>query len=249
MTDIKEDKKVIKISQQITGFSIAKDKPVETVIEEVITDFISMNETIKRPTELAARSYKIKPPTSDQAFYLNISDIILNEGTEHEERRPFEIFINTKNVDSLQWMSALTILISAIFRKGGDYKFMISELKEVIDPKGGWMGKSIGGHNGFIPSVVAEIANAIEYHVNKYCGQKKEVKGLDDNQKEFIANKVALHLKAEGVTQAEQITNESGVNDMKMPNATTCPVCKSLNAVIRIDNCPTCVSCGDSKCG
>ena len=243
------EKKAIKIDSAITGFEVIKDSK-EIAKAAPVRDLVTMNEYVKRPTNLSAQVYKIKPPSYDQSFYLTISDIILNEGTDNEERRPFEVFINTKNVDSLQWMSALTILISAIFRKGGDYHFMINELKEVIDPKGGWMGRSIAGHNGFIPSVIAEIANAIDHHVNIFCGQQKEEEALDEHQSKFIADKVKAHLELIGKTSQEDSSEvDDGIIDMKLPQASDCPKCNAKNAVIRMDNCPVCTNCGDSKCG
>jgi hypothetical protein len=71
-------------------------------------------------------------------MYVTINDIILNEGTEHEQRRPFEVFINSKNLDHYQWIVALTRIISAVFRKGGDVTFLVEELKAVFDPRGGY---------------------------------------------------------------------------------------------------------------
>ncbi len=96
-----------------------------------------MHEKLERPDVLIGSTYKIKTPVSDHAMYVTINDIMLNEGTEHEHRRPFEIFINTKNLDHFQWIVALTRIISAVFRKGGDVAFLTEELKAVFDPRGG----------------------------------------------------------------------------------------------------------------
>ena len=85
---------------------------------------------------LSGSTYKIKTPLSDHAMYLTINDIILNEGSDHEQRRPFEIFLNSKNMDQFQWISALTRVISAVFRKGGDCTFLVEELKAIFDPLG-----------------------------------------------------------------------------------------------------------------
>jgi hypothetical protein len=95
-----------------------------------------MHEKLERPDVLIGSTYKIKTPVSDHAMYVTINDIMLNEGTEHEHRRPFEIFINTKNLDHFQWIVALTRIISAVFRKGGDVAFLTEELKAVFDPRG-----------------------------------------------------------------------------------------------------------------
>jgi hypothetical protein len=96
--------------------------------------------------------------------------MVLNAGTEYEERRPYEVFINSKNMDHFQWVLALTRVISAVFRKGGDACFLVDELKAVFDPKGGYFKK--GGV--FMPSLVAEIGYVIETHL-KQIGMIKSV--------------------------------------------------------------------------
>ena len=115
------------------------------------------------PEELHGATYKIKTPMSDHALYITINDIVLNVGTDHAQRRPFEIFINSKNMDHFQWVVALTRVISAVFRKGGDCTFLVEELKAVFDPQGGYFKR--GGK--FSPSLVAEIGEAIEDHLMK----------------------------------------------------------------------------------
>src|SRR3970040_1632968 len=113
---------------------------------------IRMHEKLQRPEVLIGSPYKIKTPFSDHAMYLTINDIVLNEGTEYQQRRPFEIFINSKNLDHYQWIVALTRIISAVFRKGGDITFLVDELKAMFDPKGGYWQP--GGK--FMPSIIAE---------------------------------------------------------------------------------------------
>ena len=120
-----------------------------------------MHEKLERPEVLIGSTYKIKTPVSDHAMYLTINDIMLNEGTEHEHRRPFEIFINSKNLDHFQWIVALTRIISAVFSKGGDVAFLTEELKAVFDPRGGYWQP--GGK--FMPSIVAEIGYVVERHL------------------------------------------------------------------------------------
>src|SRR3989440_12200511 len=95
---------------------------------------IRMHERLERPEVLIGSTYKIKTPISDHAMYVTINDIVLNEGTEYEQRRPFEVFINSKNLDHFQWIVALTRIISAVFRKGGDVTFLVEELKGAFDP-------------------------------------------------------------------------------------------------------------------
>jgi hypothetical protein len=94
-------------------------------------------------------------------MYVTINDIVLNEGTEHEQRRPFEVFINSKNLDHYQWIVALTRIISAVFSKGGDVTFLVEELKAVFDPRGGYWQP--GGK--FMPSIIAELGYVIEKHL------------------------------------------------------------------------------------
>ena len=96
-------------------------------------------------------------------MYITINDILLNEGTEFEQEYPFEIFINSKNMEQFQWILALTRVISAVFRKGGDATFLAEELKQVFDPQGGYFKK--GGK--FMPSLVAEIGEVLETHMRK----------------------------------------------------------------------------------
>ena len=122
---------------------------------------IWMHEKLERPEVLIGSTYKIKTPVSDHAMYVTINDIVLNEGTEHEQRRPFEIFINSKNLDHFQWIVALTRIISAVFRKGGDVTFLVEELKAVFDPRGGYW--QAGGK--FMPSIIAELGYVIEKHL------------------------------------------------------------------------------------
>ncbi len=134
---IKIDKKIVKYEVQkpedkapaAAPAAVAKDKTPHKA------KVIRMTEEIQRPEVLIGSTYKIKTPVSDHAMYVTINDIVLNEGTEHEQRRPFEVFINSKNLDHYQWIVALTRIISAVFRKGGDITFLVDELKAVFDPR------------------------------------------------------------------------------------------------------------------
>ena len=133
---------VKKIEKKIVSFKIGSDESVEEKIanstQTTESNIIQMHEKVSRPEALSGSTYKIKTPLSDHALYLTINDIVLNEGTDHELRRPFEIFINSKNMDHFQWIVALTRVISAVFRKGGDCTFLVEELKAVFDPQGGY---------------------------------------------------------------------------------------------------------------
>ncbi|MDE0713465.1 MAG: NrdJb, partial [Gammaproteobacteria bacterium] len=157
----------LKIEKKIVGYDVVKpeEDPVQVTRPIAVPDtareqakIIQMHEKVVRPEMLIGSTYKIKTPVSEHAFYITINDMVLNPGTPYEKRRPFEIFINSKNMDHYQWISGLTLIISAVFRKGGDVTFLVSELQSVFDPKGGYFKK--GGK--FTPSLVAEIGEALE---------------------------------------------------------------------------------------
>src|SRR5215212_8389989 len=131
--------------------------------EKIKAKVIRMTEEVQRPEMLVGSTYKIKTPVSDHAMYVTINDIVLNEGTEYEQRRPFEVFINSKNLDHFQWIVALTRIMSAVFRKGGDVTFLVDEMKAVFDPRGGYW--QAGGK--FMPSIIAELGHVIEKHLQK----------------------------------------------------------------------------------
>ncbi len=215
------------IDKKITGFSV---KQSDT---DIGTDVEQMHEKFKRPEVLSGTTYKIKTPLSEHALYITINDVILNAGTEHEIRRPFEIFINSKNLEHFQWVVALTRVISAVFRKGGDVTFLVEELKAVFDPQGGYF-KS-GGR--FMPSLVAEIGDAIETHM-KSIGLIKE-KQLSAVQREVLDEKRREY--------EEQNQLQSAANEFP-PTAELCLKCHT-KAVIMMDGCRTCLNCGSSKCG
>jgi ribonucleoside-diphosphate reductase alpha chain len=118
-------------------------------------EVVYMSEPLDRPSELEGNTYKVKWPDSEHALYITINDIVLNG-----HRRPFEVFINSKNMEHFAWTVALTRMISAVFRRGGDVSFVVEELKAVFYPRGGaWMkGK-------YIPSILAAIGGVIEQHM------------------------------------------------------------------------------------
>ena len=177
----------IKLNKKIVGYGVAKDEPEAKNIdaeapvkEEVESKVVHMHEKVERPEMLLGSTYKIKTPLSEHSLYVTINDIVLNPGTDHELRRPFEIFINSKNMDHFQWIVALTRIISAVFRKGGDVTFLVDELRSVFDPRGGYFKK--GGK--YMPSLVAELGDAIECHL-KFIGMLKSDE-LDEHQQKLI---------------------------------------------------------------
>ena len=122
---------------------------------------VRMHEKLDRPEMLLGSTYKVKTPVDDHAMYVTINDIVLNPGTEHESQRPFEIFVNSKNLDHYQWIVALTRIMSAVFRKGGDVTFIVDELKAVFDPRGGYWQP--GGK--YMSSIIAELGHIVEKHL------------------------------------------------------------------------------------
>ncbi len=226
------------IKTKIVGYEVVKPESKSApapVVEEPKSNVVHMHESVERPEMLLGSTYKIKTPLSDHALYITINDIILNEGTEHEQRRPFEIFINSKNMENFQWVLALTRVISAVFRKGGDATFLVEEMKAVFDPKGGYFKK--GGR--FMPSLVAEIGEAIETHM-KSIGMIKS--DLDPHQKAFIEK------KKQEIAGKKPETSHSEENSAFPPGAALCGKC-STKAVVYMDGCMTCLNCGESKCG
>jgi ribonucleoside-diphosphate reductase alpha chain len=143
----------------VTGsvLSVSEDKPAPVVAQsdEADQDIIYMTEPLDRPTELDGQTYKLKWPDSEHAIYITVNDVVVNG-----QLRPFEVFINSKNMEHFAWTVALTRMISAVFRRGGDVSFVVEELKAVFDPRGGaWMqGK-------YVPSILAAIGGVIERHM------------------------------------------------------------------------------------
>ncbi|MDX1433004.1 MAG: NrdJb [Gammaproteobacteria bacterium] len=244
---IKIDKKIVGYQVQSTGG--AADEPAEKApargaqpvrgerapAGQKTAEVIQMHERLERPETLLGSTYKIKTPLSDHALYVTINDIVLNPGTEHEQRRPFEVFINSKNMEHFQWIVALTRIISAVFRKGGDVTFLVEELRSVFDPRGGYFKK--GGK--YMPSLVAELGDAIDSHLRTIGLITSEP--MDESRQRFIAEKRA---EADAVHGAD-----AGAESTAFPEyAEFCQQCHA-KAVIQADGCMTCLNCGESKCG
>ncbi len=258
----------MKINKKIKGYSVVKPEETAKLVPAIpapqiaptmpMAEVIQMHEKVERPDVLIGASYKIKSPLVEHALYVTINDIVLNAGTEHELRRPFEIFINSKNMDHFQWIVALTRIMSAVFRKGGDVTFLVEELKAVFDPRGGYF--KAGGV--YMPSIVAEIGNVIEQHL-KMIGLLHDPE-MSAEQRNLIAEKRAIYdaraKKNSGVSAdlgAKPDAAPVGAVEAAMPSAdasgfppgaTMCHKCNT-SAVIIMDGCATCLSCGYSKCG
>jgi len=235
---------MMKIDKKIVGYAVNQPSAEAEKTEKPEyrregggdrAEVIRMHEKLERPEVLIGSTYKVKTPVSDHAMYVTINDIILNEGTEHEKRRPFEIFINSKNLDHYQWIVALTRIISAVFRKGGDVAFLVDELKAVFDPRGGYWQP--GGK--FMPSIIAELGYIVEKHLQT-IGMLANTE-LDEHQRRLIEEK-----RAEFEESKKQ---QDAFSDAEYPEgAQLCTKCNTA-AVIMMDGCMTCLACGDSKCG
>jgi len=227
----------IKIEKKIAKYRVQKPEVKEAAAPapalKAQDNVIWMHEKLERPEVLIGSTYKIKTPVSDHAMYVTINDIVLNEGTPHEQRRPFEVFINSKNLDHFQWIVALTRVISAVFRKGGDTTFLVDELKAVFDPKGGYWQP--GGK--FMPSTIAELGYVIERHLQSIGLLKKPE--LDVHQKKMVDEKRA---EFEARTKQTDAFSKSHFPE----GAQLCAKC-STAAVVMMDGCNTCLNCGDSK--
>ena len=265
----------IRIDKKITGYAVATpdDKAADPSAapaspEERGAQVIQMHEKIERPETLVGTTYKLKTPLFEHALYVTINDIVLNAGSEHEHRRPFEIFINSKNMDHFQWIVALTRIMSAVFRKGGDVTFLVEEMKAVFDPRGGYF-KSGGV---YMPSLVAELGSIVEEHL-KAIGMIQDP-GMSPEQRALIEEKRAAYAALESKKNSDEpvaprdehsgelfpeprvhappreedvaVTGDGGA--AFPPSATMCHKC-STKAIVIMDGCATCLNCGYSKCG
>ena len=198
----------------VTGSVLTVSSSKEKPMEEEGADVIYMSEPLDRPNELEGSTYKLKWPDSEHAIYVTINDALVNGS-----RRPFEVFINSKNMEHFAWTVALTRMISAVFRRGGDVSFVVEELKAVFDPRGGaWV-------NGkYIPSILAAIGGVLETHMVKIGFLEGEGLGLKEDPK------------------SNQVINFSE------NKAKACSSCGQFEMQM-VEGCMTCRSCGYSKCG
>ena len=263
----------VKIDKKIKGYAVVtpEDKArdaaakvaavprAEIEAQLPMADVIQMHEKIERPEVLIGSTYKIKSPLVEHAMYVTINDIVLNAGSEHEQRRPFEIFINSKSMDHFQWIVALTRIMSAVFRKGGDVTFLVEEMKAVFDPKGGYF--KAGGV--YMPSLVAELGSIVEDHL-KSIGMLHDP-DMSPERRALIAEKRAAFEQRQGSKKNPDVSatvarrsseNESHEESIEVtgdgasfpPSAAMCHKC-STKAVVIMDGCATCLNCGYSKCG
>ena len=200
----------------VTGSVLSVSESSEAAPEaDQGADVIYMAEPLDRPQALEGNTYKLKWPDSEHAIYVTVNDVIIND-----HRRPFEVFINSKNMEHFAWTVALTRMISAVFRRGGDVSFVVEELKAVFDPRGGaWVqGK-------YIPSILAAIGSVLEQHMIAIGFLEGEGMGLKEDPK-----------------AGQQVVN---LNENR---GKACPSCGQFDMQM-VEGCMTCRSCGHSKCG
>jgi ribonucleoside-diphosphate reductase alpha chain len=188
---------------------------------------VYMTQPLSRPEALPGQTYKVRWPDSEHALYITLNDII-----QDGRRRPFEIFINSKNMEHYAWTVALTRMISAVFRRGGDVSFVVEEMKAVFDPRGGaWMD------GRYVPSLLAAIGEVIERHMI-------EIGFLPARHGHVERAAQVVNLEAERPTGllAGAALGPAG------PRLRQCPKCGEA-ALIRLEDCDQCTSCGYSKCG
>ncbi len=203
------------VTGSVLTVSEASDKtPSEAPEQAHGGEVIYLSEPLERPSSLEGHTYKVKWPGSEHALYITINDVVFSG-----HRRPFEVFINSKNMEHFAWTVALTRMVSAVFRRGGDISFVVEELKAVFDPRGGaWM------EGRYIPSILAAIGGVIERHLIAIGFIEGEGLGLKSDPK------------------AEMMVVGAA------PKGKACPSCGSYAMQMK-EGCMTCNDCGHSKCG
>ncbi len=186
-----------------------------------------LTQPLDRPEALAGATYKVQWPESDHALYITVNDVI-----QDGRRRPFEVFINSKNTEHFAWSVALTRMISAVFRRGGDVSFVVEELKAVFDPRGGQWVKG-----RYVPSLLAAIGEVLEEHMIA-IGFMKAPDSLEEGN---IAKPQVVNLTA---GQDSPETPERAADNPFCQ----CPRCGQAS-LIHQEGCDTCTSCTYSKCG
>ncbi|WP_158930135.1 adenosylcobalamin-dependent ribonucleoside-diphosphate reductase [Acidisphaera sp. S103] len=193
----------------ITG-SVLEAKPAEALPPPGA----GTTDLMERPEKMVGATYKLRWPDSEHAMYVTVNDIELDG-----RRRPFEVFVNSKNLEHYAWVVALTRMISAVFRRGGEVAFVAEELKQVFDPRGGqWM------NGGYVGSLVAAIGNVIERHMVE-----------------------TGFLVREALSSTKEASSVTGfVTPAQL--GPLCPKCNQPG-LVREAGCLSCVHCGWSKCG
>jgi len=193
---------VIEIKQPIVGYSI--------VTEEAKNPEVTL---VERPEELSGTTYKLTTPLANAAIYVTLNN---------HDGKPFELFINTKDMRHYQWTVALTRVISAVFRHGGESAFLVEELQAIQDPSGGYFKKG-----KYVPSLVAEIGGVLEKHLTDLGLYQKDTS---------LAEAAAVMIAEKGIGKSEG------------KRGSLCPKCNAY-AMIKSEGCEVCLECSYSHCG
>lgn len=216
---------MVNIESKIVGYKVlneTENNAVADLVLPVIPVARVMNELIKREGELVGITYKIKPPTEDHAVY-----VTLNSQEVDGVAYPMEIFFNTKNPAHKMWMDALALVISAVFRKGNNVAFLVDELTSVYSASGYWGKDKRTGKGKYYSSLIAEIGEVIGVYLEALSGVKRV-----EEMPEYAETVIEPETSADGEFP---------------PHATVCLKCNA-KAVVLLDGCLCCLSCGDSKC-
>ncbi|MET1026026.1 MAG: adenosylcobalamin-dependent ribonucleoside-diphosphate reductase [Dongiaceae bacterium] len=221
--EVKPKEAAAEIDQPELPLNVRQEHKAKDVYEA--GGVVYMTQPLDRPEALPGQTYKVRWPESDHAIYITLNDII-----QDGRRRPFEVFINSKNMEHYAWTVGLTRMISAVFRRGGDVSFVVEELKAVFDPRGGsWV-------NGrYVPSLLAAIGEVIERHMIDIGFMPDPAKDRTEIE-HMAARKVA------------NLADGQGNGDGGGRKLAHCPKCNSPS-LIRQEGCDLCTSCGYSKCG
>ena len=215
---------VLEVKKETSGklqpeLPLPRPQPVAKPSDAWDAGVVYMTQPLSRPEELPGKTYKIRWPENEHALYITVNDIV-----QDGRRRPFEIFINSKNMEHYAWTVGLTRMISAVFRRGGDVSFVVEELKAVFDPRGGaWM------EGRYVPSLLAAIGDVIERHM------------ID------IGFMPAKRSATPELTERKVVNLPPGEGGQR-PRLAQCPKCGEA-ALIRVEGCDQCTSCDYSKCG
>jgi len=203
---------------------------------------VYMTQPLDRPGELAGRTYKLRWPESEHAMYITINDIVQDGRT-----RPFEIFVNSKNMEHFAWTVGLTRMISAVFRRGGDVSFVVEELKAVFDPRGGqWM------EGRYVPSLLAAIGDVIEQHMIEIGFMPNSKEKREGHLERQVVNLAEARGHDDHGHDHDRNSHTGGHNHAPKAGADAryrqCPKCGQAS-LIKQEGCDSCLSCAYSKCG
>ncbi len=207
---------------EVTGSVLSVSEKEESAPEaDKGAEVVYLSEPLARPEALEGRTYKLTWPHSEHAIYVTVNDAVING-----QRRPFEVFINSKNMEHYAWTVALTRMISAVFRRGGDVSFVVEELKAVFDPRGGaWV------EGRYVPSILAAIGSVIERHMIETGFLEREGMGLKEDPQLKVS-----------------VAGQKGAAGGGVGGGAVCPACGSAE-VQMAEGCMSCLACGFSKCG